>query len=594
MNNLPSEEIKSRIDIVDVVSDYIKLQKSGSNFKAICPFHNENSPSFFVSPEKQIFNCFGCGKGGDMFKFVMEMEGVEFVDALRILAKKAGIELKREDPKTKTEKSELQSICTDSARYFYRNLNTDVGIEALEYLKKRGLKKETIDDFRLGYATDHWDGLFNFLTLKGYKPEMIERAGLVLCSMKSGKKRYFDRFRGRVMFPILDVNGYIVGFTGRYIKERENEGKYVNSPQTPIFDKSNILYGLEKAKTEIKKLGSVIVVEGQMDVIISHQEGIKNVVASSGTALTLNQIKLLKRYTNNIKMAFDMDSAGDMATKRGIDVAMEEEMNVSVVRIPEGKDPADFILSHGAEDLKNAFENPISIMEYYLDTVISKYDKTTLQGKKGITNEMLLHIKKIKNKVELYYWLDRLAEILNVDIKYLEDELRSLKDPVKNFQKSLKKDNNSFVKNSKKDDKFLKSILAILLKKPETLSVLKEKKFSDFLKNNTEELNEILSLELILLFDFLEKYVTMGQISEVIEKATEEQKNLLNPIILQSEIMGEINFDAEIDFCIQRITEDLKRIKIHKQNLRIKEAEREGDEKKLKELLSQLNNIINS
>jgi|GEM_PF-361348 len=593
MTNLPSEEIKSRIDIVDVVSGYIKLQKAGNSFRAVCPFHNENSPSFFVSPDKQIFNCFGCGKGGDMFKFVMEMEGVEFVDALRILAKQAGIELKREDPKVKTEKSELQDICVDSARFFYKNLHSDAGKNALEYLDKRALTKETLDEFKIGYALSSWDSLYNFLTLKGYKADMIEKAGLVLCSTKSGSKKYFDRFRDRIMFPISDANGYIVGFTGRYLTPKENEGKYVNSPHTIIFDKSNILYNLNKAKMNIKKSEFSLVVEGQMDVISCWQDGIQNVVASSGTALTIQQVKLLKRYSNNLKIAFDMDSAGEMATKRGIDIALEEDLNVSIVRVPDGKDPSDFIAAHKGE-FKDILERSMPIMDYYFESTIEKYNKNNIDDKKKISEELLLHIKKIKNKVEMYHWLDRLSQVLSIDIKYLEEEMSSINNPVKTFSKSINQPITK-QKQQKRDDKFFKSIFSFLIKDESKFSVLEENGFVKFIKEDEEYIREVVSDNMISLFDFFQKYATIRQISEGLKNIDEPQKEILNPIILQSEMIDEsIDLGHEIDLCSNKIMESVQKVKINKQNIKISEAERSGDQELLKEHLEQLNKIIKS
>ncbi len=590
MDTLPSEEIKSRLDIVDVISGYIKLQRAGGSFKTVCPFHNENSPSFFVSPDKQIFNCFGCGKGGDMFSFVMEMEGIEFVDALRILAKQAGVELKRVDPKIQTERTTLQEICVDAARYFFKNLYSDAGKNALKYLEKRGLTKETIEEFKIGYSFESWDGLYNFLTLKGYKPEMIEKAGLLVVSNKSGKKKYFDRFRDRIMFPISDANGYIVGFTGRYLTKKENEGKYVNSPQTPVFDKSKILYGLEKAKVNIKKEGYALLVEGQMDVISCWQDGIKNAVASSGTALTQSQTKLLKRYSSNLKIAFDMDDAGDMATKRGIDVASGEGLNVSIVRIPDGKDPADFVFSHKGE-LKEILEKSMPIMEYYFETALAKHDPKDLDGKKKISEELLLNIKKIQNKVEMYHWLDRLAQILNTDVKYLEEDMASMKSDAyaKYTQPNIQIQE---TKTLKSNDGVFTSLMAFLIKDSSKLAVLEDSDFMDFLEENKKVSYGLINENLLSLFDFLRKCAKIGQISEILKKADETQKSLLNPVILQSEMIDDsIDIDFQINFCCKKIKEDILRLKRKNLHFKIKEAEEKGDAEATDKYLKELKQI---
>ncbi len=593
MNKFPSEEIKSKIDIIEVVSSYIKLTKAGNNYKALCPFHNENSPSFFVSSEKQIFNCFGCGKGGDMFKFVMEIEGVDFVDALRILAKKTGVILKKENKELSSERSLLQEICVEATRYFVKNLNSDIGKIAKEYLKKRGLKESFVEEFKLGYALSSWDGLYNFLVLKGYKAEMIEKAGLIFSSFKSGRKKYFDRFRDRIMFPISDTNGYIVGFTGRYLTKKENEGKYVNSPQTLIFDKSSILYNLEKAKLYIKKENFTFLVEGQMDVVAMWQDGIKNVVASSGTALTPNQVKLLKRYSNNIKIAFDADDAGDTATKRGIDVARMANMNIGIIRILDGKDPADFVLSHPGE-LKALSENSISVMDYYFNSALSKYNPNILEDKKKIASEILPHIKKTANKIELYHWLDKLSQVIKSDIRYLEDELRKINSDI-NFSsyKNVYNKEKNLEKKEKELDALFISLILFLIKKEDSYKVFLDLDFFSFLKENKEELKQFISKRIIILFDFLVNYAKMGQISEAFKNTDDETKKILNPIILQAEIMDDnIDIDSEILFCINKVKADFFKFKIDILNSKIKEAERQNKQKLVLKYLKELNSLI--
>jgi len=594
MDIQPSEEIKSRLDIADVISSYIKLQRSGSSLKAVCPFHNENTPSFFVSPEKQIFNCFGCGEGGDMFKFVMKMEGVEFVDALRILAKRAGVELKREDPKTSSEKSVLQDICVNSARFFYKILHDEPGKKALSYLKERGLSDEIIDEFKIGYISDSWDGLYNFLSMKGFKPDMIEKAGLILKSTKSNKLKYFDRFRGRIMFPISDANGYISGFTGRYLEKKEKEGKYINSPETPIFNKSRILYNLDKAKVDIKKEGFVLLVEGQMDVIMSWQDGIKNVVASSGTALTPEQAKLLKRYTNNIKVAFDMDVAGDMATKKGIDILQEAGFNVSVARVPDGKDPADFVLSHPGK-LKEILEGSIPVMDFYFESALSKYDPKKLEDKKKIAEDILPHIKSLSNKIDEYYWLEKLAEILGLEIKYLEVELDRVKLDDSSYRSVNAESFSQKEEDFTKSDKVMHSLMSILLKNGKKLNVLEESGFLKFWEEERKELENIMGKKTANLFDFFIECANIGQVSDILVKANEQERDVLNPIAMKSEFLDEnFDFDSEIYFCLKSIKDDFFKNQVEVKNREIKAAEDGGDEKELLNKIQELNKIINS
>lgn len=419
--NQPSDEIKDRLDIVDVVQDYIQLKKSGANFKACCPFHNEKTPSFMVSQDKQIWHCFGCSKGGDIFSFVQEMEGVEFVDALKSLAQKAGIELKRQDPKLSSQKSRLEDILELGAEFFHKSLlQSKAGEAARGYLKERQVEGSTITEFKLGYTPDLWDTLINFMSKKGFQIKDLLEAGLII--KREGREGYYDRFRHRLMFPIADVNSKIVGFGGRVMPgDNEKEtAKYINSPQTQQYDKSRILYGLDKAKMEIRKQDLAVIVEGYMDVIASHQAGVKNVVASSGTALTTAQVNLIKRYTQNVVLAFDMDVAGDTAAKRGIDVAIENGMNVKIAQLPEGLDPDDAV----QKDIKiwqEAIKNAQSIMDYYFVSAMKGLDFKKVDDKKIAVAVLIPQIAKIYNDVEKAHYIQKLAGTLNVEERILYD-----------------------------------------------------------------------------------------------------------------------------------------------------------------------------
>ncbi len=424
------EEIKSRLDIVEVISQYIKLQKSGANYKAPCPFHSEKKGSFFVSTTKQIWHCFGCQKGGDIFGFVKEIEGVEFGDALRILANKAGVELKKQTPEAvqlKTERERLYEACELAAKFYERQLEgSKAGLEAKSYLLSRGLSELSIKDWRIGYAPDSWHGLGNFLNSSSYQNGEIEKAGL---AVRSETGSVHDRFRGRIMFPIFDFNSQVVGFGGRITQAKSpDDAKYINTPGTILYDKSRILYGLDRAKVEIKKKNACILVEGYTDVIMSVQSGILNVVSSSGTALTLFQLKIMKRYTENLILGYDMDLAGDTANKRGIDLALSEGFSVRVVRPPyEGKDPAD-VIAENPEEWKKAVLNTKSIMEYYFENALAGNDTSTPEGKKNISKLLLPAIKKLDNQVERSYWLKILAHELDAREEDLRQELKKVID----------------------------------------------------------------------------------------------------------------------------------------------------------------------
>ncbi len=372
----PVDEIKERLDIVEVIQSYIKLQKAGANYRANCPFHSEKKPSFFVSPARQIWHCFGCGKGGDIFGFIREIENVEFGDALRILANRAGVELKKQFPEEeaalKTERERLYEICELSSKFFERQLEASkIGEEAKKYLLGREISEESIKKWRIGYSPDTWQGLSDFLVGRGYKREEVEKAGLAIKNNDGG---FYDRFRARIMFPIFDLNSQIVGFGGRIFGQKESTeiAKYVNTPSTILYDKSRILYGLDRAKMEIRQKDFCILVEGYTDVIMSFQADVSNVVATSGTALTNYQLKILKRYSENIYTSFDMDLAGDSATKRGIDLAQLQGFNIKVVVIPEDKDPADLI-SKSPKDWEKIIKEAKSILDFYFETTFSKF-----------------------------------------------------------------------------------------------------------------------------------------------------------------------------------------------------------------------------
>ena len=437
MLSSPTEEIKNRLDIVEVIGSYIKLSKAGANFRAPCPFHSEKKPSFFVSPARQIWHCFGgCGAGGDIFKFVMQIEGVEFGDALRLLAAKAGVELQRQSPEYaqwKSERERLYEICGLACKFFEKQLSEGTtGREAKYYLLGRGITNDSIAKWRIGYAPDVWQGLSDFLSSRGYKKEEIEKAGLALPARRSfsgggssSKDSFYDRFRGRIIFPIFDLNSQVIGFGGRVFKS-DDPAKYVNSPSTLLYDKSRILYGLDKAKLEIRKRGYCILVEGYVDLILVSQAGSQNAVATSGTALTPYQLQILKRYSENLYTAFDMDVAGDSATKRGIDLAQNHGFNIKVITMPGEKDPAD-VISHTPQEWEKLVLSARSILEFYFETTFAKLSNENPEGKREISKILLPVIKRIPNRIEQSHWLQELARKLRVREDIVEEEMKKVK-----------------------------------------------------------------------------------------------------------------------------------------------------------------------
>ena len=332
------DQIKSKIDIVSLVSSYIKLEKAGSNFKGKCPFHNEKTPSFFVSPDRGNYYCFGCHAKGDIFTFVQEFEGLDFIGALKVLADRAGVELGQYNKGEKTEKQKLHSILEQAVFFYTKKLSENK--EAENYLKSRGVKEETIEDFRIGYSPLEWRELFDYLSSRSVSAQDMLQVGLIKYN-ENAKEKYYDTFRGRIMFPINDSAGRVVGFSGRILVPDDKSPKYLNSPETSLFNKSEILFGLDKAKKDIRLKNYSILVEGQMDLVMLHQVGITNTVASSGTALTENHLVKLRRLSNRIIMAYDGDMAGFRASDRSAGIALALGMELKIAQMPESKDPAD-------------------------------------------------------------------------------------------------------------------------------------------------------------------------------------------------------------------------------------------------------------
>jgi DNA primase len=405
------EEIKKKIDIVELITEYVPLKKVGRNFKALCPFHSETNPSFYVSPERQIWHCFSCEKGGDAFSFLMEMEGMEFAEALRVLARRAGVVLRRFKPSPLAALREKLYEINHLAAEFYHYLLTShkIGEKALEYLLKRGINRRSIEEFRLGFAPGMWDGLIKFLVgKKKHALADLQKAGLVIM----GKRNFYDRFRGRVIFPIFDHRGNIVGFGGRVVEEKAEVPKYINTPETEVYHKSETLYGLWQTKREIKKENKAVVVEGETDMISSYQSGVKNVVAIKGSALTEGQVGLLKRYCENIFLALDMDVAGDAAARRGIEVADEEGLNIKVVRVKEGKDP-DECIRKNRELWIESVSQAVPIYDFWMDSAFERYGDSAM-GKRRIGQELLPILARIADEIMKAHYIKKLAVRLGV------------------------------------------------------------------------------------------------------------------------------------------------------------------------------------
>lgn len=393
-----AERVKERSDIAEIVGGYLQLKQAGRNLKAPCPFHGEKTASFMVSPEKQIFHCFGCNEGGDVITFVMKMDGLDFRGALETLAGRAGIELsaKPADPKAKEEKNRIAEALKLAVKYYQASLIQNKS--ALNYAQSRGLTRQIIKDFKIGYSPDDWNALSNFLLKKGYKPADLKQAGLV--GQKQGRTSIYDLIRGRLMFPICDGQGNPVGFTGRVLDD--SLPKYINTPQTPLYDKSRVIFGLHLAKPAIREHGEVVIVEGNMDVVASHQAGVLQVVAVSGTAMTLDQLQSLSRLTKKIKLAFDMDNAGLKAVERGVPLARRLGVSVEIVDMKDAKDP-DELIRQGEKLWPDAIASSLEVREYFIKKYSEDFDLSTPLGKETFKNRMIPILRlyyKSKTEVE--------------------------------------------------------------------------------------------------------------------------------------------------------------------------------------------------
>jgi DNA primase len=469
------DQVQARSDIVEVISRYIPLQKAGRNFKAPCPFHNEKTPSFVVSPDKQIYHCFGCAAGGNVFSFLMKYENLSFPEAVEMLAEKAGIQLPHFG-----QKREMTSLATqlykvnELAIQFFEDSLTP-SREARGYLVSRGITADTIKKFRIGYSPDSWDGILKFLGAKGIKGDIAEKAGLAIASDRGG---YYDRFRKRLIFPIFDLKDRPLGFGGRVLDS--SLPKYMNSPETYVYSKGRNLYGLNYAKDSIKKAGYALVVEGYLDFIIPYQAGIRNIVATLGTALTIDQVKLLKRFAGTVIMVYDPDEAGEAASLRNMDLFISEGVNVYVAELPKGFDPDGYIREFGTEDFIKLTKSSKNLFDYKISKLSARFDIKTGHGKASIASEMLPTISRIENAVLRANLVKKLAEKLSVDEDSIRQEMKKVKPDY-----TMRVYNISPVEAKKDSKSAQKMVLALILEGESFLKKIRESLSLDEFKDSS-------------------------------------------------------------------------------------------------------------
>ena len=422
------EQIRHNNDVVEVIGSYFPLKRAGANFRALCPFHKEKTPSFNVNPQKQIWHCFGCGTGGDVFTFVMKYENLDFVAAVRRLAERAGIKLEYEEragEPGRDVKESLLKLHDLTANFFHHNLMKERSASvAREYLKKRQITAEVAKKWRLGYSPDAWDGLIQYAAGKKFPAELLETAGLAL--RREGGDGFYDRFRGRLMFSICDEQGRTVGFSGRILTDEKDQPKYVNSPETPIFQKGRILFALDKAKRAILKETYAVVCEGQIDTISCHEAGIENVVAPQGTALTEQHARILKRYAEEAVLMFDADNAGQNAIVRSAEPLWDAGMVIRVAVLPQGHDPDSFVKVFGAEKLGQLIANAPSFFAYLLDRLCRQHDPRSDRGKLQIGRQMAEWLVRIPTPILRANYMEKTAKHLDISEDALRREVAKL------------------------------------------------------------------------------------------------------------------------------------------------------------------------
>ena len=496
-------EVKQRTDIVEVISDYVPLQKSGRNFKGLCPFHNEKHPSFFVFPEQQTWHCFGaCGTGGDIFAFLMQKEGIDFGQALRLLAQRIGVPLGPSESPDRNEDEEKEKLfyINEAATEYYHHLlmSTKIGEAARSYLSKRKIMPETIEGFRLGFSADSWDALKSFLMNKGHKEGELAKAGLII---EKEEGNSYDRFRNRLMFPICDAQGRVAGFGARALDD--SLPKYINSPQTLIFDKGSILYGIDKATSAIIKNNLIIIVEGYMDVILTHQHGFGNIVASMGTSMTEKQVAVARKLTKNIALALDADAAGEEATLRGLDLLAHYmdrktipiphrsglvkyenvlDAEIKVITLPKGKDP-DEVMREDIEKWQSLVNNSLPLVDFLFEKTIVKLDLNTARDKSTVVDRLLPVIAAINDPIRQAHYLQKLAALVKVDMNTIKASLSRIKpSPVRRLSLTVKpatKGKLHSVASSSREE----YCLALLLQYPE-LREYRQDIFLEYFKNS--------------------------------------------------------------------------------------------------------------
>ncbi len=586
------QEVKDANNIVEIIGEKIDLKVSGSSFKAPCPFHNEKTPSFFVHPEMQRYRCFGCGATGDVLDFLQNYDGMTFYEALKFLADRAAITLKDFNRTSEDEEREQLLAILNLAKEYYHYLLTEheAGKTALAYLKDRGTNSQSIKLFQLGYSMNSWDALIKYLHLKKKYPlDLIAKTGLII---KGRGNRYYDRFRGRLMFPLKNHRGQVVGFSGRVLDPKIKEAKYINSPETSLYHKSKLLYGYSELFREIRKDNSLVIVEGEFDVISSAQAHINNVVAVKGSALTKEQIELIARVAQTIILAFDQDEAGIKATKRAISLIKDKEIDLRVIDVKslnklagstDLKDPDDFA-RHEPKLWRQAIDQAVSVYSFLLDIALDKHDPSSPDGKRKIINDLALVINSIDHSVEKEFYLQKLAEKLNVKVALIKEDIDRFGQ--KKEQKKIVKEQK--VKTTKTHQEKMEEYLIFLLFQLDT-------------KDFDEEVKKILSLNfqtpgISNILEILSKDMSNFNLEKFTKKLAEDLKEKLMEFLLNPEFQKNIknaDIKKEWTYALSQVKKDIVHAEIEEINEEIAQLDKknkrsESEEKRLDELLNKI------
>lgn len=588
------EKIKEKLTIEDVVTSYIKVERAGKNLKAKCPFHNEKTPSFYISPDRGSYYCFGCGAKGDIFTFVEQFEGLDFMGAMKLLADRAGVPIVMEKLEHASEKERLYAIMEESTKFFEENLKKSK--LAQDYIKNRGIKDETIKSFRIGYAPNEWRSLYTYLKSKKYSDSDIEKAGLAKRPEQeygdyqkqkttNVEKTPYDRFRGRIMFPISDSSGRVIAFSGRIVLDDGKSAKYLNSPDTPLYTKSTVLYGIDKAKQDIRIKNYSIMVEGQMDLVLSHQAGVRNTVAVSGTALSdtvfskdnvINNLGIVRRLSPNIILAFDSDSAGRKAALRGAGIALGIGMDVKIADLPDGKDPADLVRDD-VEQWKNVLRKAKHVVEFELDAVMRDLEQAKLDSRKiptAIRTHILPFIASISGAMEKSHFIKLISEKTGLSESSITEDLVKLETEIKLKEKEeVKNGNEKKLPNTIKNE--LNRIDAVTLRLFGLLFYI--------------EKNEIKDIKLEPEYNFIEN--VLG--SERFLTIKKQNELIKDKLLLEAEVFYEKNknLNSELEELKLNFEEDYTKYDFTKAMTELSLAERGKDEVKIEEISKKIQSL---